>query len=111
MAASSVVEVVAALNQPQYPANVEAAALVIRDHCAGDENVAALKRVAYVTAGAIPALVAAGTKHLNHAGVAEAVCRAFINLMYQNNANQVRLICISCCSVCHFFSLTLFMSV
>ncbi len=88
-AASSVVEVVAALNQPQCPAAVAAAARIIRGHLAGDESVAAPKREAYATAGAIPALVAAGTTHLNHAGVAEAVCFAFISLSYLSDANKV----------------------
>ena len=87
---SSVVEVVAALNQPLHPAAVKTAVRVIRNLCASNHANAAPKRMAYATAGAIPALVAAGTTHLNHAGVAEAVCRAFVVLMYQNNAIKVR---------------------
>ena len=84
------IEVVAALNQPQYPAAVATAARVIAEHLAGDESIAAPKREAYVTFGAIPALVAACTTHLNHAGVAEAVCRALSNLIQGNSINQVQ---------------------
>jgi hypothetical protein len=86
-AASSVVEVVAALNQPQYPAAAAAAARIIRGHLSGDESVAAPKREAYTAAGAIPALVAAGTMHLNHVGVAEQVCCALINLIHTGMHN------------------------
>jgi hypothetical protein len=89
---SSVDEVVAALSQPEFPTAVATAARVIERHCHPNHmhTYARANRVAYATAGAIHALVAAGTMHLNHAGVAEAVCRAFCNLIYQNDANSVR---------------------
>ncbi len=82
-------EVVSALNQPQYPAAVAAAARVVRNHLAGDESVAAPKRAAYTAAGVIPALVTAGSTHRNHAGVAEQVCSALINMMHDCDANRV----------------------
>ncbi len=90
-AASSRDKVVAALNQPQCPAAVAAAANVIGDYLGlrDEESFAAPKRMAYATAGAISALVAAGTTHLNHAGVAKAVCRVFNNLAL-DDANKVR---------------------
>ncbi len=88
-AASSVAETVTALNQPQYPAGVEAAARVITNHLACEESVAAPKRAAYTAEGAIPALLTACTTHLHHAGVVEQVCRAFSNLTYACDANRV----------------------
>ena len=86
---SSVVEVVAALNQPLHPAAVKTAVRVIRNLCASNHANAAPKRMAYATAGAIPALMVAGTTHLHHAGVAEAVCHALGNLMCHSDANRV----------------------
>ncbi len=69
---SSFAEVVAALDQPQYPAAVEAAALVIRSQC----QEADAPREAYTTAGAIPALLAVLPQHRQHAGVQAAACWA-----------------------------------
>ena len=66
------VEVVAALNQPQHPTAVEAAARVIRSQCEEDDA----PREAYTTAGAIPALLAVLPRHRQHAGVQAAVCWA-----------------------------------
>ena len=86
---SSVADAVSALNQPLYPAAVAAAARVIRNHLAGEESIAAPKRAAYTAAGAIPALLAAGTTHRNHIGVTEQVCSAVINLMHDCDANRV----------------------
>ncbi len=88
-AASSVFEVVAALNQPQHPAAVKAAARVVQEHCASSHANAALKREVYTAAGAIPALVTACTTHIKHADVAENVCCAYMNVMFQNDAKQV----------------------
>ena len=88
-AESSIDEVVAALNQPLHPAAVATAADVIRNLCASNHANAAAHQEAYATAGAIPALVAAGTTHLNHTGVVAVVCRAFVNLAANNDANQV----------------------
>ena len=57
----------------------------IGDHLRDEESIAAPKRMEYVAAGAIPALVAAGTTHRHHASVAENVCRAFINIFYEDD--------------------------
>ncbi len=92
------VEVVAALNQPQHPTAVATAARFIRDYCHPSQmhNYAAANREAYAMAGAIPVLLAAGTTHLHHAGVAENVCRAVCNLINQNDANRVRCLVTEC---------------
>ncbi len=92
-AEASIDEVVAALNQPQHPAAVATAARVVQDLCVSNHADAAANRVAYTTAGAIFALVAAGTTHLHHTGVVEAVCHAFGNLACNNDANKV------CCQI------------
>ncbi len=79
----------AALSQHHYPATVEAAANVIRSQC----HVAdAAPREAYVTAGAIPALLAVLRRHRTHVffekkGVQVAACSAlqFIDVRDEHN--------------------------
>jgi hypothetical protein len=90
-AASSVVEVVAALNQPQHPAAVEAAARVIRSQC----EEADAPREAYTTAGAIPALLAVLPRHRQHAGVQAAACWA-LRFIGKDNAGKLP-VCLFLC--------------
>ncbi len=101
--ASFVIEVVAALNQPQYPGAVTTAARVIVDHCDPDHANVTAKREAFVKAGAIPALMFACKTHLNHVGVLENACRAFTHLC-MDDVNRV------CCWTrwYHYLSLLLF---
>ncbi len=83
-------QIVAALDQPQNPKAVKNTVSVIWDHCQFPNSVnAAANREAYATAGAIPALVVAGTTHLHQTDVVVIVLQTFVNLMDHNDTNWV----------------------
>jgi hypothetical protein len=67
--------IVAALSDHD-PALVAAAARIIRSHCHDDEARCEASRVTYTEQGAIPALLAALTRHRQHVGVQEEACWA-----------------------------------
>ena len=73
--ASPLSSIVAALADPN-PDYVAAAANIIRGHCHDDEASCEASRVAYTERGAISALLAALTEHLEHVGVQKEACWA-----------------------------------